>query len=109
MLRRIRPILALVEQEARELSAVFYDAAWELCKRGIVRPDVRRTGDQAAEDSGYSLTAAGRAALANLDATTMLLAQPGSLTGTLPPIPDVLSYKNFIPLFDKHFRARLKA
>jgi hypothetical protein len=71
------------EQKTLELSPVFYEAAWELCRRGIVRPGVRRAQDQAVPDGGYSLTSAGRAALATLDLTTILLAQPGSLAAAL--------------------------
>jgi hypothetical protein len=72
-----------LELAMRELSPLFYEAAWELCRRGIVRPGVRRTGEQAVEEGGYSLTVAGRAALQDLDAATILLAQPGSLAATL--------------------------
>jgi hypothetical protein len=71
------------ERAAIELTPVFFDAAWELCRRGIVRPGVRRTGDQAVSDGGYSFTNAGRAALASLDSASVLLAQPGSLAVTL--------------------------
>jgi hypothetical protein len=71
-----------IEGRVRELSPIFYEAAWELCRRGIVRPGVRRAGEQAVEEGGYSLTAAGRAALENLDAATILIAQPGSLAAT---------------------------
>src|SRR5215472_4907351 len=67
------------EPRVRELSPVFYEAAWELCRRGIVRPGIRRSGDQAVEEGGYSLTEAGRAALPNLDETTILIMQPGAL------------------------------
>lgn len=71
-----------IELPMRELSPIFFEAAWELCRRGIVRPGVRRTGEQAVEEGGYSLTVAGRAALANLDQATILIAQPGSLAAT---------------------------
>jgi hypothetical protein len=71
-----------IENPIRQLSPIFYEAAWELCRRGIVRPGVRRAGEQAVEEGGYSLTVAGRAALENLDATTILIAQPGSLSAT---------------------------
>jgi hypothetical protein len=81
----------------RELSPIFYEAAWELCRRGIVRPGVRRSGEQAVEEGGYSLTIAGRAALANLDTTTILIAQPGSLPATL---------SGFQPLFGDGFHQR---
>jgi hypothetical protein len=66
----------------REISPVFYDAAWELCRRGIVRPGVRRSGEQVVGD-GYSLTAVGRESLAKLDSTTILIAQPGALARAL--------------------------
>ena len=71
------------EHTTRELSPIFYEAAWELCKRGIVRPGVRRTGDQAVDEGGYSLTVAGRAILQELDPFVILIAQPGSLAATL--------------------------
>lgn len=71
------------ERATIDLTPIFFEAAWELCRRGIVRPGVRKTGDQATDDGGYSLTIAGRTALASLDATAILLTQPGSLAGTL--------------------------
>jgi len=53
-----------VERQIRELSGDFYDAAWELCRRGIMRPGVRSSGLQATEDgsagNGYSVTPFGR-------------------------------------------------
>jgi len=70
------------ERAVIDLTPIFFDAAWELCRRGIVRPGVRRTGDQAVDDGGYSLTVLGRAALPGLDETSFLLAQPGSLSAT---------------------------
>ncbi len=39
---------------------VFYDAAWELCRRGIFRPGVKTFGKQAVDDGGYSLTEQGK-------------------------------------------------
>jgi hypothetical protein len=71
------------DQQVRELSPVFYEAAWQLCRRGIVRPGVRRAGDQAVEEGGYSLTEAGRAGLPNLDETSVLIMQPGALAAAL--------------------------
>jgi len=67
----------------REFSPLFYEAAWELCRRGIVRPGVTRIDAQAVPEGGYSLTVAGRATLQNLDQTTILIAQPGALATTL--------------------------
>lgn len=71
------------QQVIRDLSPLFYEAAWELCRRGIVRPGIKTSGDQATEEGGYSLTVAGRAALPTMDATTILLAQPGALASAL--------------------------
>jgi hypothetical protein len=49
------------QARGRELSAIFYDAAWELCRRGIFRPSVHFMGGQGNNDgSGYSLTTLGR-------------------------------------------------
>jgi hypothetical protein len=72
-----------MEPAITELSPIFYEAAWELCRRGIVRPGIRMAGAQAVEEGGYSLTVAGRAALEDLDPTTILIAQPGSLAAAL--------------------------
>jgi hypothetical protein len=51
-------------QRMRQLSPVFYDAAWSLCRRGILRPSIRRHGDQATDDgsggNGYCVTEMGR-------------------------------------------------
>jgi hypothetical protein len=76
------------ERMAIVLTPIFFDAAWELCRRGIVRPGVRRTNDQAVPEGGYSLTSAGRAAIAEMDATGILLTQPGSLAATLAAYRD---------------------
>lgn len=86
-----------LEGPLRELSPIFYEAAWELCRRGIVRPGVRRSGEQAVDEGGYSLTVAGRAALANLDTATILIAQPGSLAAT---------FDGYRPLFGDGFHQR---
>ena len=45
----------------RELSLVFFEAAWELCRRGILRPSVQSIGGQgSANGTGYSVTSLGR-------------------------------------------------
>src|SRR5258706_9203486 len=80
--RQKQPHEHYIELPMRELSPIFFEAAWELCRRGIVRPGVRRTGEQAVEEGGYSLTVAGRETLQNLDEAIILIAQPGSLAAT---------------------------
>jgi hypothetical protein len=51
-------------QRSRELAPMFYEAAWDLCRRGILRPSIRTFGEQATADgasgNGYCLTALGR-------------------------------------------------
>lgn len=45
----------------RELSSAFFEGAWELCRRGVLRPSVRFLGRQGSADgSGYSITTQGR-------------------------------------------------
>lgn len=50
--------------EQIQYSPVFFDAAWELCRRGILRPGVRVVGAQATKEGGsgggFCLTAFGR-------------------------------------------------
>lgn len=71
-----------IEMQTREVSSLFYEAAWELCRRGIVRPGVIASNGQAVPDGGYSLTVAGRKAIPELDSSSLLIAQPGSLAAT---------------------------
>ena len=46
----------------QELSPLFYEAAWDLCRRGILRPGVQRLGGQSdgGGGDGYSVTTLGR-------------------------------------------------
>lgn len=68
------------------LTPAFYDAAWELCRRGILRPTVTRTGAQATDDGasgdGFSVTEAGRQWLDESDGTTFIATDP-SQTGAV--------------------------
>jgi hypothetical protein len=74
---------------AADLSPLFYEAAWNLCRQGILRPGIRRLGTQATDDgasgNGYSITSLGRAWLAS-DEPEPLLFEPtriGELFRTL--------------------------
>ena len=71
---RIQPLQD--QQVIRDLSPIFYEAAWELCRRGIVRPGIRRSGDQAVEEGGYSLTVAGRLRLLHWTEQQFCLCSP---------------------------------
>lgn len=48
----------------QEISPYFYAAAWELCRRGILRPRIKRSGEQVTDagsgGDGYSITPFGR-------------------------------------------------
>lgn len=48
---------------AKELSSVFYEAAWDLCRHGVLRPGVKRMGEQSdgGGGDGYCVTVLGRA------------------------------------------------
>lgn len=66
-----------------ELSPIFYEAGWELCRRGILRPGLKRMGLQATEDgasgNGYSLTSRGREWLSRR-ADALLVIEPSRLS-----------------------------
>jgi hypothetical protein len=69
-----------IEARLPELSAAFYEAAWELCRRGIIRPGVRRHQEQVTADgsggNGYSLTSMGRAWLARSEGAVFIPVEP---------------------------------
>lgn len=49
------------EPYKKSLSIVFMDACWELCRRGILRPDTRDIhGQGTSQGAGYSLTSFGK-------------------------------------------------
>jgi hypothetical protein len=73
----------LREPILRKMTPTFMDAAWELCRRGLVRPGVKNVGEQAVAETGYSVTEAGRAALDTMDPADLVVLQPGSLARTL--------------------------
>lgn len=70
-----------LERRAHELTGgVFYDAAWELCRRGILRPSVRSKEGQSTEDgsagNGYSITTAGNAWIADTEHAVFIPTEP---------------------------------
>jgi hypothetical protein len=66
---------------AQELSPLFYEAAWDLCLHGILRPGVRALGGQSdgGGGNGYSVTRLGRAWIAD-GAPTPILIDPSRLS-----------------------------
>jgi hypothetical protein len=61
-----RPDHFEVAAAAEELSSIFFDAAWQLCRLGVLRPGVFETrGQSTTYGEGYSVTAFGREWLEN--------------------------------------------
>ena len=64
-----------------EVSPAFLGAAWELTRRGVLRPGVARFGAQSTAEggagSGFSLTAFGRSWLAESDRDDFVPTEPG--------------------------------
>lgn len=58
-------------QRGRELTPFFFDAAWELCRRGILRPGVPNSGN--ADNRGYAVTICGKSWIASGALTPILL------------------------------------
>jgi hypothetical protein len=77
---------------AQQLFPVFANAAWEMCRRGILRPGIREQGAQATADgsagSGFSVTAFGRTWLAEDQADTFVPTEPGRFAELLAPFSD---------------------
>src|SRR5712691_12980162 len=82
---------ARIEADNRieELSPYFYAAAWDLCRRGILRPGVRRMREQETPDgsagNGYSITPFGRTWLAESDRDDFVPTEPGRFAAMLKP------------------------
>jgi hypothetical protein len=76
--RRMPPTEA--QREMFEIVSDFYAPAWELCRRGILRPGIRKYGEQATEagnaGNGYSITPFGRQWLAEADRDTFVPTEP---------------------------------
>jgi len=76
-----------LELELRELIPQFYAAAWELCRRGILRPGVNRLNAQATDEgnagAGYSVTPFGHRWLKESDQDDYVPTEPGRLAEML--------------------------
>lgn len=77
------------ESRVRDLSPAFYAAAWELCRRGIIRPGVARMGLQATDDgsagNGYSITPFGRTWLQEADLDAFVPTEPERFAQMIEP------------------------
>jgi hypothetical protein len=76
-------------QRGRELTPIFFDATWELCRRGILRPGVPNSGN--ADNRGFSATSLGKSWIASGSVMPILLDAArlselfASLSGRLGP------------------------
>lgn len=75
-----------------DLSPSFYSAAWELCRRGIIRPGVKRLGDQVTDPGsggdGYSITPFGDQWIAESDKDDFVPTEPQRFAQMLQPYHD---------------------
>lgn len=82
-----------LERRIKELSPHFYAAAWELCRRGIIRPGIRRLNEQETRDgsagNGYSLTPFGRTWLAESDRNDFVPTEPGRVAAMFRPFHEL--------------------
>jgi hypothetical protein len=89
------------ENTLRSLSPHFYAAAWELCRRGIIRPGIKAHGEQGTADgasgNGYSITPRGRQWLQEAGQYDYVPTEPGRFSKILD---------TFTPRFGEGFRER---
>lgn len=75
--------------EMLDLSPVFLNAAWELSRRGILRPGIRRMNTQATDEGnaglGYSVTSFGRQWLNEPEHDTFIPTEPERFARLLQP------------------------
>lgn len=68
------------EEYLRKYSPLFYAAGWDLCRRGILRPGVKKHGEQATHDgsagNGYCITPFGRIWLAEARSDDFVPTEP---------------------------------
>lgn len=81
----VRPRPPIEDKRTYDASVPFFDAAWELARRGVLRPSVRNSFMQWAArystGGGYTLTQIGAEWLAGLDGTRL------SIRGDWGPFP----------------------
>lgn len=71
------------------LSSVFYAAAWEFCRRGILRSGVKAVREQVVDGSdGYSFTPMGRQWLARVDDLQFVPIEQGRVAQMLSRFDD---------------------
>jgi hypothetical protein len=77
------------EGKLREMRPMLYAAAWDLCRRGILRPSIHSYDAQATSDgasgSGYSITPFGKRWLAEADQNDFVPTEPERFAQMLEP------------------------
>jgi len=77
----------------RQLSPLFYNAAWGLCVRGVLRPGVTMRGEQSTEDgsagNGYSFTPFGVKWLEESDKDDYIPTAPDRFNEMIAPYKDL--------------------
>lgn len=78
-----------IAQFDHEISPPFYAAAWELCRKGVLRPGVKAFNEQVTTDgqggAGYSLTPSGQRWLADMDEVLIVPVEPTRQARMLEP------------------------
>ena len=76
-------------KKMRDLSPYFYNAAWELARRGIIRPGVKSFDSQSTADgsagSGFSITPFGKQWLSEANNDTFIPTEPERFAEMLKP------------------------
>lgn len=84
-----RADLMQAANDLEQLAPVFLDAAWELCRRGILRPGVRtwnvQSTDSGSAGFGFSVTPFGRAWLSEAEHDTFVPTEPERFGQLLAP------------------------
>ncbi len=77
------------DQKLQEYMPAFYAAAWELCRRGVIRPGVRefmaQSTDAGNAGDGYSLTPFGQKWLGEAEKDDFVPTEPGRFAEMLAP------------------------
>jgi len=81
------------EQHLPAISPYFYEASWELCRMGVLRPGIQNYGKQLTDDgsagNGYSITPFGKQWLAETDRDNFVPTEPGRFSEMLAPYSDI--------------------
>jgi hypothetical protein len=72
-----------------DISPVFMDACWELCRRGIIRPYTRTTSGQGSNNPGFTTTAFGRQWLNEVNLNDYVPTEPDRFAQMLEPFKEI--------------------